>query len=377
MKIIIILIVTLVLQKPAFAQMPIRGRCGDGVCGPTTSQMRLLKKVEIANGARPEIIVAQDKVFVVYLEVLTSGRSFKLKIYDKDLNRELAAKTLVTASPSCGSPTDIRVISDGMYLYAFYETATMEKTCLFGAKYTLDDNFERVAYTDVIATSTMFKIAKPGDEKLDDTPSVIEGDNIYVMTRYKSTIKKEGETRYKLYKFDKDLHKESEFELDLSEYADGEAKQASIIYENGYYYIVLPTTVGASNNVVETVEWTVPMDILLVKLDKNWNVVSSKIIASEGEYSEGYVTGLKSDEKHFYLTYGQVILSQGMYSVLKVFDKDWNAVLTEKYKAGHNLRPSLEISPGRIYAGNNIAEGRGVGQGTTKAEIYVFEGNIK
>lgn len=236
----------------------------------------------------------------------------------------------------------------------------------------MDDKFERVAYKEPIATSTMFKIAKPGDEKLDDPAPMLEGDNVYVMTRYKSTLAKEGETRYKLRRFDKNLNPQSEFELDLSAYADGEARQSSIIYESDYYFIAMQMTTG-SGEIIETVEWTAPSDVLMVRLDKNWNVKESKIIAQEEGYTEAYVTGLESDNKYFYVTYNQVILGKEFSSVIKVYDKNWNSVLTEKYKSGVNLRPSIEVTADRIYAGNNWAESREPGKEATKAEIYIFE----
>lgn len=335
-------------------------------------ELALLKSIEIQDGARPEIIFANDKVFVVYLEVSESGRFFKVKIYDKDLTSEITSKTLVVPSLQYGSPTDIRVVSDGNFLYAFYETATTEKTYLFEAKYTLDNNFNRIAY-QTVSTSTIFTLIQPGGERLDDPAPMIIGDDLYVMTRYQSTLAMEGETRYKLYKFDKNLNKQSEFDLDLSNYADGMARQASIIADGDYYYIVMPTTVGTSDNLVENVEWTVPMDIEMVKLDRNWNVVESKIVANEAGYSEGYVTGFESDDKYFYITYSQVILGVETSSTIKIFDKNWNVISTEKYMTGDNLRPSIEVTSDRIYAGNNLAESRIAGQGETKAEVYIFE----
>jgi len=335
----------------------------------TISELSLLKRVEIANAARPEIIATEDRVFIVYLEPSKNGNAFKIKIYDGDLTGEITSKTLVTNSASYGQPTDIRVVSDGAYLYAFYETADRERSYLWGAKYTLDDTFERVAYQGPIATSKMFLLDEPGDEKLDDPAPMLEGDNVYVMTRYKTSLTKEGETRFKLRRFDKNLNLQSEFELDLSAYADGEGRQSSIVYEKGYYYIALPTTTGGGN-IVEAVEWTAPSDIIIVKLDRNWNVKESKIIAQEEGYTEGYVTGLKSDGEYFYVTYNQVILGKEFSSVIKIYDKNWNVVLTKEYLTASDvktgLRPSIEVTASRVYAGNSE-------YGTESADIYIFK----
>jgi len=335
----------------------------------TISELNLLRRVEIEKAARPEITTTKDRVFVAYLEPSRIGNAFKIKIYDSDLTGEIISKVLVTSSSSYGQPTDIRVVSDGAYLYAFYETADRESTYLWGAKYTLDDRFERVVSQGPIAISRMFLLAKPGDERLDDPAPMLEGDNVYVMTRYKSSLAKEGETRYRLRRFDRNLNLQSEFDLDLSAYADGEARQSSIIYENGYYYIIMPTTVGGGN-IIETVEWTAPSDILMIKLDRMWNVKESKIVAKQEGYTEGYVTGLKSDDKYFYVTYNQVILGKEFSSVIKVYDKNWKVVLEEKYKTAINirsgLRPSIEVNTSRVYAGNSE-------YGTESADIFVFE----
>jgi hypothetical protein len=155
----------------------------------------------------------------------------------------------------------------------------------------------------------------------------------------------------------------------LSVYADGEGRQSSIVYEKGYYYIALPTTTGGGN-IVETVEWTAPSDIIIVKLDRNWNVKESKIIAQDEGYTEGYVTGLKSDGEYFYITYNQVILGKEFSSVIKIYDKNWKAVLTARYKTATDvksgLRPSIEVTTSRVYAGNSE-------YGTESADIYIFE----
>lgn len=342
---------------------------GDKVIEKTFSNLRLLKKIEISNGARPEIIAAKDRVFVVYLEpLMMTGNLFKVKIFDKDMAKELSSKTLVSKTGDYGNPTDIRIVADESYLYAFYETAGNNKSYLFGAKYSLDDKFERVAFQGPISQSTMFLVAKSGDEKLDDPAPMIVGEDVYVMTRYKSTLAKEGATQYKLYKFDKNLIKKSEQAIDLSDYADGEARQSSIIFDNGYYYIAMQTTTG-TGNIIETVEWSAPSDILVVKLDKNFKAVETKIIASESGYTEAYVTGLKTDDQYFYITYNQVVLGKEFSSIIKIFDKSWNVVLTEKYKTaavGKALRPSIDVVADKIYAGNDE-------QGTNKADIYIFE----
>lgn len=111
------------------------------------SNLNLLKKIDIDGGARPEVVAAKDRLFVIYLDIASKiSPSFSVRIYDQDMNKEIAYKKLVETSTEYGRPTDIRVASDGKYLYAFYELTDGSVANLFGAKYKLDDNFERVVY---------------------------------------------------------------------------------------------------------------------------------------------------------------------------------------------------------------------------------------
>lgn len=341
---------------------------------PDISSLSLLKTVEIANAARPEIIQTTDRVFVVYLD-LSSSRTFRVNIYNSDMTAIVNSATLVSNDATYGAPTDIRVISDGTYLYAFYETVNgaQKKTYLFGAKYALDDNFTRVAYTGALAQSTEYTVAVAGDEKLDDPAPMLNGDDLTVMTRIKSTLAQSGETIYRFRKFDKSLQQkeyspgETTFDLNLSSYADGEARQSSIIFEDNYYYLTVQTAVGPSSIGNDNVIWSIPANLLIVKLDSNFGFVESRTVSAETGYTEGYVTGLRSDSKYFYVTYNHVKLGTEFSSVIKIFDKNWIAVLTEKYKSvvSGGLRPSIEISTNQVIAGNDE-------EGAAKATIYVF-----
>jgi hypothetical protein len=122
--------------------------------GVSLSLTRTIAVTTDAEGgsARPEIIATSNRVFVVYLGNIGNGgnRTFNVKIFDSNLDNLIASKTIVTTTTEYGSPTDIRVASDGQYLYAFYETAkttsqTSTTTYLWGAKYALDDALTRVA----------------------------------------------------------------------------------------------------------------------------------------------------------------------------------------------------------------------------------------
>jgi hypothetical protein len=345
---------------------------------PDIHSLSLITTVEIANGARPEIIATADKVFVVYLN--PSTRSFNVLIYKRDMSGIIGSATLVESDPTYGSPTDIRVVSDGVYLYAFYETCyddplkiNPSRTYLFGAKYRLDLSFSREAYTGVLAESTKFTDAKPGDEKLDDPAPMLNGDEVYAMTRFRSTLAPAGETIYRFRKFNKDLQLQefapgvTTLDLDLSSYADGEARQSSIIFETGFYYLTVQTAVGPSSINNDNIVWSIPANLLIVKLDANFAFVESKTVSAEPGYTEGYVTGLQSDSKYFYVTYNHVKLGTEFSSVIHIFDKSWNTVVINKYKSALSggLRPSIEVTTNQVLAGNDD-------QGLTKAYVFVF-----
>jgi len=152
----------------------------------------------------------------------------------------IASRELVFATPAYGGPTDIRVDSDGQYLYAFYETQkktspTTATTYLWGAKYTLDDSFVQVAFTTTpITSSKPISELDDGGELLDDPAPLVGENSVFVMTRLKYSLASLGRTVYRIREFNKnDLGKLSEFDLDLSQVADGGAQVASLRFSEG------------------------------------------------------------------------------------------------------------------------------------------------
>nr|HID12234.1 HlyD family efflux transporter periplasmic adaptor subunit [Anaerolineae bacterium] len=138
--------------------------------------------------------------------VEVSVDSFPGKVFDEDFITEIMARDLVTPTTEYGSPTDIRVTSDGQHLYAFYETAGQEQTHLFAAKYGLTDTFPLVAYTDPpVVTSTLALEAQPGDELLNDPAPVLANGSLFVVTRLRTGITPDEDTRYRLRRFTTDL----------------------------------------------------------------------------------------------------------------------------------------------------------------------------
>ncbi len=365
--------------SPVFVEGDVQGQSvTEASAQGEVSSVEFLKKIEILNAARPEIIATSDRVFIVYLGNIsrTESKTFSIKIFNSDLSQEIATKDMVYFPTEYGGPTDIRVASDGEYLYAFYETASLitKKAFLWGAKYTLDDGFKRVAFSGPVASSLTFDVATKGDEKLDD-PIVLLGENsVFTITRYQSSLEKSAETKYKVYEYDKDLTLIREFDLNLSSVADGSARQASALYHDGFFYMAIPTTVGPAGPIANIT----PSDIVVVKFDNNWNIKESRIISTDNgdpDDAETYVTGFQADRNNFYLTYLQINIPKintEFTAPLKVYDSNFNLILNEIVKTKNpdesGCRPSLEVTGERIFVGHSAGK-----QGDGNAEIYLYK----
>jgi hypothetical protein len=324
---------------------------------------------EEGGGGRPEIVYADGRFFVVYLGNIIPGsgqRAFKVKVFDEDFTTEITARDLVTPTAEYGSPTDIRVTSDGQYLYAFYETVTREQTHLFAAKYGLTDDFPRVAYTDPpIATSVLALEAQPGDELLDDPAPVLGDGSLFVMTKIRTGITPEEDTRYRLRQFTTDLVQVGEArDLDLSAVADGGANVNALLYVNGNYYSVLPTTLapmcgpGGGPDVADS-------DLLMVRFDGDWafDPAGDLWTLSDCPEVERYVSGLDYADGSFYVAHHATPRTwecqpggpspgrpPGEVVWLKVFDQDGNPVDAVRVSGdSFGNHPTVEVVGDRIY----------------------------
>lgn len=350
----------------------------------TIPSINFLKKVDVGAGARPEVVATQNRVFVVYHDLAVRGSAYSVKIYDKDMTKEIAYKVLIQTSTQYGKPTDIRVASDGKYLYAFYETVlNFEVAYLWGAKYTLDDKFERVADTkNYIAKDKPEGIAEPGDELVNDPMPLIGPNSVFVITRLEQASHSQGvPVIYRVYEFSNDLQKKlSQLDLDLSNVATGGSRQASVSYYNGYYYMVVPTT-SKSGNYVENM--ATPSDLLLIKFDKNWKIVKTQNLSQNHEDIETFVLGFQIHQDLFFVTY-----KQGMPFVcpLNVYDQNHNLVSSTIVRKaagrGESLRSALEVTDDRIYVGLERGQGPpppgakdkfGSSGESPVAEIYIYE----
>lgn len=337
--------------------------------------------------ARPEVVATADRVFVLYLGNIQSpdGRVFAARIYDASLGTVVASKTLVTTSAQYGAPTDIRVASDGERAYAFYETyrrtsATTAETYLWGASYALDDAFARVAQTPLpLARSQPLAEAPEGAELLDDPAPLVGEDRVFVLTRLKSSLGTAGRTAYRVRALRReDLSLLSTFDLDLSQVADGRARVASLLAQGGRILMALATTVS-DQGVREDVDDGALSDVILLRMRPDWSFTPEEVVTVTAEPGdrENYVCGLRTDGERLYVTYKQSIGSppSGAHVAwIAVFDRDLRPIWKEKVTSvpwgpgGGELRPSLEVSGGRLFSGQSSGEGLGRGD----AEVYVY-----
>ena len=364
----------------------------------STLSLSLVKKVVITTdaeggSARPEVAATADRVFVLYLGNIAAGndRTFSLKIYDANLDTVIASKVLAATTLEYGGPTDIRVTSDGQFLYAFYETHKSTApgnatTYLWGAKYSLDDNFDRVAYTATpIASSHPLAEIGDGEELLDDPAPLLGPDSLFVVTRLKYPLATSGQTIYHVREFNKnDLTQVAEFDLDLSEVADGRGRVTSLLYWNDSIFIALATTVS-DTGINETSDDGARSDIILIRINPDWIFDPQQdvyTLTAEPDDRENYVCGLETDGNYFYLTYKQSIgqpPSGEHIAWIRVFDQEFNAVYAERVRSvvwgpgGGEMRPSLEVMGDRLFSGQSA--GQGLGQGNAEIWVYQIDAN--
>ncbi|MBI5709146.1 MAG: T9SS type A sorting domain-containing protein [Candidatus Eisenbacteria bacterium] len=358
------------------------------------AQLTLLKTVTVTTAeqggsARPEVVATADRTFVLYLGDITSGenRTFSLKLYDGSLDSVLATRVLVSRTTAYGSPTDIRVAADGQYLQVFYEThkptsPTTAVTYLWGARYTLDDSFTRVAYTATPITSSKPMAELPeGGELLDDPAPLVGPGSVFVITRLKYSLATTAPTTYRVREFSKDsLALLSQFDLDLSAVANGRGRVTSLLRSNGVIRMALATTVS-DVGLNDAVDDGAISDLALVTLREDWTLDpqdSVRIISTEPNDRENYVTGLRTDGEFFYVTYKQAVgipPTGEQRAWIKIFDGGFRMVHQELIRTtvwgpgGGEIRPSLEVRGNRIFSGQSA----GASLGSGNAQVLVYE----
>jgi len=338
--------------------------------------------------ARPEVALTAERAFVLYLAIATGNeRTFTLRIYDRDFEHLLATRVLVSTTPDYGGPTDIRIATDGQYLYAFYEThkptsPNTAATYLWGAKYALDDAFERVAYTSTpVATSRPMAQLPEGGELLDDPAPLIGPASVFVVTRLKYSLSMSGRTIYRVRELRKDnLAQLGQFDLDLSDAANGRARVNSLLLWNNSILMALSTTVS-DVGINENTDDGAKSDVILVRMRPDWTFdpkADVRTLSAEPDDVENYVCGLEADADYVYVTYKQSVGQPpaGEHRAwIKMFDRNFKLVHQEKVRttvwgpSGGELRPSLEVMDRQVLSGQSTGEPFGAGS----AKVFVYQ----
>lgn len=363
---------------------------GAGTTAAASVSLEPVKTLAVTAGneggsARPEIVATDSRVFVVYLGHIAGGastKSFDVKVYEADLATLVTFTTIVPPSLAYGTATDIRIASEGQYVYTFYETSSSGTTYLHGAKYALNDSFDLVARApEPIASAKPEFQAVDGDEVLNDPAPLVGPDSVFAVTRIRHSLSTSGNTVYRVREFNKDtMAQVRQFDLDLSSIADGRGRVTSLYYRNNAIYMALATTVS-DQGVNDSNDDGAQCDILLVKMTTNWTFdpqADVRIISSEPDDRENYITGLRADDNFFYMTYKQAVGSPPdgeQRAVIKVFDKELNLRHEEIVRSvvwgagGGEIRPSFEVFSSRIYSGQSM----GATMGNGDAAVYLYE----
>ena len=103
-----------------------------------------------------------------------------------------------------------------------------------------------------------------------------------------------------------------------------------------------------------------------------------RTISAEANDRENYITGLRTDDKYFYMTYKQAVGAPPtgeQRAVIKIFDKNFDPLNKEIGRSvvwgegGGEMRPSLEVHGSTVYSGQST----GATMGTGNAEVIVYE----
>ena len=220
---------------------------------------------------------------------------------------------------------------------------------------------------------------------LDDPAPLLGPDSLFVVTRLKYPLATSGQTIYHVREFNKnDLTQVAEFDLDLSEVADGRGRVTSLLYWNDSIFIALATTVS-DTGINETSDDGARSDIILIRINPDWIFDPQQdvyTLTAEPDDRENYVCGLETDGNYFYLTYKQSIgqpPSGEHIAWIRVFDQEFNAVYAERVRSvvwgpgGGEMRPSLEVMGDRLFSGQSA--GQGLGQGNAEIWVYQIDAN--
>lgn len=295
-------------------------------------------------GARPEIIAHNDYFYIIYLGNITTQRSHKVRIYDKDFNL-LDDKVLHSGSSTYGSPTDIRVTKDGDYLYVFYELSSESTGAnLFGKKYSLDGEFTLVA-EGFIASGPYFFDAEDGEETLNDPASVVVDGRVYLMTQIKDSggtppNPSIASTRYRLRELYPDLSEIIETrDIDLSASMGGWSFAGSLAYTNGNIYYI-QASITSFTGIAPA-----GMELMMVEFDTNWDYDLDQdvfALTDTANTTEGMPLGVLFNDNLLFVSYRVGEVTEANEQNATSVGEMWLDVYNDEFNRIDSIRASSE-----------------------------------
>lgn len=236
--------------------------------------------IRLPGAARPEIVAAGGKVYVLYLD--PQNRAFMGIVYDATLQTVITPPRLViTADQTWGHPTDIRVVRDGNTLVAFYEMAN-DRTgtaSLWGIRLGLSPQLSPVGPRPAgpIAQAPFHYRAQAGQELLDDPAPLVTPGGIAVVTRLKDTLAPGGRATLRVRELTRDLRSVRRvFDCDVSNVLSGGARPFSLLpARNGDIVLVAPSSTAPG---FAPIDLAVPSDLRLVTLNSSWRVLQGRVL---------------------------------------------------------------------------------------------------
>jgi hypothetical protein len=336
----------------------------------TLERTGALRTVRLPGAARPEIVAAGGRVYVLFLDPRT--RAFMAAVYDATLGTVVTPpRALVTADQTWGHPTDIRVARDGDALVAFYEMAD-DRTgtaSLWGVRLGLSPSLPLLSPPSAgpLAQAPFHYRARDGEELLDDPAPLVTPNAVYVATRLKDTLAPGGRAVLRVRELSRDrLAVRRTFDCDLSRVISGGLRNFSLLAPpNGDILLVAPTTVG---NGFAPIDLAVPADLVRVTFNSSWRMTGSTVLVQGRGDSLISPMGLAWRGPDLLVTYRDIVHAptpmSAAQSILAVFapnGRERSRIVLDTTPFGGQRprvpRTSLAVGNGLVYVGGETQLG--------------------
>ncbi|MFQ6116765.1 MAG: hypothetical protein ACE5LQ_00705 [Candidatus Bipolaricaulia bacterium] len=323
--------------------------------------MQTVRLTSDGAAARPEILFADGRFYIVYLSYIDPRqREIRLRVFDADLAFTGSERVLVPTDVEGWSPTDYRIFTDGQSIFAAWEMVQSEAHRLYLARYDLD--YELIEGPILVAEAE--EPAAVGDEHFDDPTLTIVSPYIYLITHLEHCRSSDLQFHVRKYSYDDLSQPLEERDIGTGDLLPLKHGQHAVVFDSGSSAFYLVTTFMHEDPTKSCPVFPPGSEanpgIALHEYDASWNYQSSQKLV-DGPEDEMGPKGFQSDGSKFYLGYrvverfereGRAAYAEGR---LVVFDAEFNLLqdlwLTDPddslYLRDHI---SLTLAGGRIYA---------------------------